>query len=71
MDTCSSEDRDLRNECQRVIDEIITHVKSATKSNVLESSYSVVHMNITTKEDIVLCVRLTVRGFEVCIMSPV
>ena len=59
------EDRDLRHECDRVISEITPHVSRAERSQVLESSFTVSHMNICTKDEVRLCVRLTVRGFEV------
>lgn len=65
MSDNSEEDRDLRNECARVIKAITPHVKSAESSLILESSYTLAHMNIKTKEDMILCVRLTVCGFEV------
>lgn len=64
------EDYDLRNECSRIITEIQPHVSSAEVSKTLEYTYSVAHMNLVTKEDIKMCVRLTARGFEVTASHP-
>ena len=62
----SEDDHDLRHEGEQVLKEIAPHVKAAESSAYLESSYTVTHLNIKTKEDAALCVRLTVRGYEVC-----
>lgn len=64
------DERDLRNECSKVVIEIKPHVSFAQQSETLEASFSIAHINIRTKEDLVMCVRLTVRGFEVGLDLP-
>lgn len=63
------DDRDLRTEAAHLVKEIQCHVSVAKVSELLESSFSVVHMNIKTKDNILMCVRLTVRGFDVSLLS--
>ncbi|XP_067946479.1 GSK3-beta interaction protein-like [Watersipora subatra] len=65
IEEAMNEDGDLQIEGARVLIEIAPFVKVAQQSQVLESSPTITYLNITTKENIVMCIRLTICGYEV------
>ena len=59
------EEQILRVEAQEAVKEIAFAVKEVNLSKTLECTEEIVYMNVLTKENQPLCIRLTVKGFQV------
>ena len=55
-------------EAQRSLEEVAYAIREGTLSQCLSSSGNCAYINITTKEDKKVTVRLSTRGFEVAIV---
>lgn len=61
----SGEITSLKIEAEEVSKEVAFAVKTVSLSETLQSTVDIAYLNLTTKEDIVMCVELSVRGFRV------
>lgn len=59
------EDTNLLNEARKVVSEIESLVKEAKVSDVMSSGPTCAYINVTTNEDIMMCIQLTVNGYRV------